>query len=178
MVASYVCSVFCTLALVHLPSFLCPTAVAIRVTSPRLWISLKTIFLWFIVDSFDHQRWGWRPRPALLFVTVPIIYFILRADSAFCRATFAFHFRLVITEGWALFTSGSWDLRSIWKSRASPNLNSPTSDNVDELYSATFVKEFSTPNNFLVYSLINRSTFVIDTSYICIGHDDLGENPK
>ena len=43
---------------------------------------------------------------------------------------------------------------SIWKSCTLPNLNSSTSDNVgsfsfiDELYSATFVKELGTPNHF------------------------------
>ena len=42
--------------LVHVPCFLCPTAVAICVTTSRWWISFKTIFFLFIVDSLDHQR--------------------------------------------------------------------------------------------------------------------------
>ena len=48
------------------------------------------------MDSFDHQRCGRRPRPAFPFTTVPIISFILRADSALSTAIFAFHFRPVI----------------------------------------------------------------------------------
>ena len=144
-------------------------------------------FLLFIVDSFDHQRCGWRSRLALPFATVPIIYFILRADSAFSTAIFAFHFRPVITEDWAFFTRVLRESRSICKSRALPNLNSSPSDNVggfssvDEMYSATFVKVFGTPNHSFVYLLIDYSivpTFVIDTSYTCIGHDNLGNNPK
>ena len=133
----------------------CPTAVAKCLTSPRRWISSDTIFLLFAVDSFDHQHCGCRPRPAFPFATVLIISFILRADSAFSTAIFAFYFRPVITEGWAFFTSGSQESRSIWKSRAFPNLYSSTSDNVrsfsfvDELYSATCVKELGTPNHFL-----------------------------
>ena len=103
-------------------------------------------FLLFDVDSLDHQRWGCRPRPAFPFATVLTISFILTAN-------FAFHFRPVITEGWAFFTSGSQESRSFWKSRAFPNLYSSTSDNVgslsfvDELYSAIFVKELGTPNH-------------------------------
>ena len=140
--------------LVHAPCFLCPAAVAKRLTSSRWWISSDTIFLLFAVDSFDHQRCGCRPRPAFSFVTVPIISFIQRADSAFSTAIFAFHFRPVITEGWAFFTSGSRESRSIWKSRAFPNLYSSTSDNVgsfsfvDELYRTTFVKELGALNHF------------------------------
>ena len=87
----------------------------------------------------------------------PIISFILRADSAFSTTIFALHFRPVITEGWMFFPGGSWESRSIWKSCALSNLNSSTSDNVgsfsfvDELYSATFVKELGTPNHIFVY---------------------------
>ena len=171
---------------VHAPCFLCHTAVAIRLTSSR-WISSKTIFLLFIVDSLDHQCCGWRPRPALPFATVPVISFILRANSAFSTAIFAFHFRPVITEDWAFYTNGSWELHSIWKSHALLNLYSLTSDNirsfsfVDELYSAMFVKELGTPNHFFIYSLINHLivlNFISDTSYICISHDYLGINPK
>ena len=93
---------------------------------------------------FAFQHCGCRPRPAFPFATVSIISFILRADSAFSTAIFAFHSRPVIIES-----------RSIWKSRASPNIYSSTSDNVgifsfvDELYSTTFVKELGTPNHFL-----------------------------
>ena len=108
----------------------------------------------FLPKSFSFCLWIlWttntvdeRPRSSLPFVTVPIISFILRDDSAFSTAIFAFHFRPFITEGWAYFTSGSWESRSIWKSRALPNLQSWTSENVgsfifvDDLYSATFVK--------------------------------------
>ena len=124
-------------------------------TSSRCWISSDTIFLLFVVDSLDHQRCGCRPRPAFPFATMPIISFILRADSAFSTAIFAFHFRPVITEGWAFITSGSRESRSIWKNRTFPNLYSSTSDNVGsfsfviELYSATFVKELGTSNYFL-----------------------------
>ena len=140
--------------LVHAPFFLSPTAVVKRLTFSRWWISSDTIFLRFAVDSFAHQRYGRRPRPAFPFATVPIISFNLRADSAFSTAIFAFHFRPVITEGWAFFTRGSLESRNIWKSRAVPNLYSSTSDNVgsfsfvDELYSAAFVKELGTPNDF------------------------------
>ena len=140
---------------VHAPCFFCPTAVAKRLTTSRWWNSSDTIFLLFNVDSLEHQRCGCRPRPAFPFATVPIISFILRADSAFSTAIFAFHFQPVITEGWAFFTSGSRKSRSIWKRRAFPTLYSSTSDNVgsfsfvDELYSATFVKELGTPNHFL-----------------------------
>ena len=132
--------------LVHAPCFLCPTAVAIRMTSSRWWISSETIFLLFIVDFLGYQRCGWRPRLALPFATVPIISFILRANSAFSTAIFAFHFRPVITEGWAFFTSRSWQSRSILESRALSNLNFSTSDNVgsfsfgDELYSAHLLR--------------------------------------
>ena len=140
--------------LVHAPCVLRPTAIAKRLTSSRWWISSETIFLLFIVDSLDHQCCGWRPRPALPFTTVLIISFILRDDSAFSTAIFAFHFQPVITEGWVFFTRGSRESRSIWKSCALPNLNSSTSDNVrsfsfvDELYKDTFVKELGTPNSF------------------------------
>ena len=144
--------------LVHAPCFLCPTAVEKRLTSSRWWISSDTIFLLFTVDSFDHQCYGCRPRPAFPFATVPIVSFILRADSAFSTAIFAFHFRPVITEGWAFFTRWSRESCNIWKSRAFPNLYSSTSDNVgsfsfvDEQYRATFVKELDTPNHFLYRS--------------------------
>ena len=157
-------------------------------TSSRWWISSDAIFLLFNVDSLDHQRCGYRPWPAFPFATVPIISFVLRADSAFSTAMFAFHFRPVITEGWAFFTSGSRESRSIWKSYTFPNLYSSTSDNVgsfsfvDELYSATFVKELGTPNHFLkINLLINRSivsTFISDSSYICNDPANLGINPK
>ena len=132
------------------------------------------------MDSLDHQRCGWRPRPTLPFATVPIISFILKADSTFSTAIFAFYFWLVITEGWEFFTRGSQESHSIWKNHTLPNLCSSTSDNVgsfsfvDELYSATFVMELGTPNHFFVYLLINCSTvstFVSDSSYICIGND-------
>ena len=115
---------------------------------------LKPFLYLFIVDSLDYQRCGWRPRPALLFATVPIISFTLSTDSAFSITIFAFHFRPVITEGWAFFTSGLWESRSIWESCALPNLNSSASDNVgslsfvDELYSATFVKVLGTTDHF------------------------------
>ena len=140
--------------LVHAPCFFCPTAVAKGLTSSRWWISSDTIFLLFNVDSLKHQCCGCRPRPAFPFATGPIISFILRANSAFSTAIFAFYFRPVITEGWAFFTRGLWESSSIWKSCAFPNLHSSTSDNVgsfsfvDELYSATFVKELGTPNHF------------------------------
>ena len=117
--------------------------------------SFRHRFLLFAVDSLDHQRCGCRPRPAFPFATVPNISFILRTNSVVSTAIFDFHFRPVITEGWAFFTSGSKESLSIWKSRAFPNLYSSTSDNVgsfsyvDELYSATFVKELETPNHFL-----------------------------
>ena len=109
---------FTLFRLVHAPCFLCPTAVAKRLTTSRWWISSDTIFLLFNVDSLEHQRCRCRPRPAFPFATVPIISFILRADSAFSTAIFAFHFRPVITEGWEFFTSGSRESRSIRKSRA------------------------------------------------------------
>ena len=173
--------------LVHAPCFLCPTAVAKRLTSSRWWISSDTIFLLFNVDSLDHQLYGCRPRSTFPFSTVPIISFILRADSAFSTAIFAFYFRLVMTEGWVFFTSGLQESCSIWKSSAFPNSYSSTSDSVgsfsfvDELYSATFVKELGTPNHFLINLLINRSTvstFVSDTSYIYNCHANLGINPR
>ena len=97
---------FALFHLVHAPYFLCPTAIAICVTSSRWWISSKSIFLLSIVNSLDHQHSGWRPRPALPFVTVPIISFISRADSAFSTAIFTFHFRPVITEGWVFSLVG------------------------------------------------------------------------
>ena len=52
---------------------------------------------------------------------------------------------------------------------------------VNELYSATFIKELRIPKHFFVYLLFNRSiasNFVIDTSFIYIDHDNLGINPK
>ena len=139
--------------LVHAPFYPCFTAVRKRLTSSRWLISSYTIFLLFNMDSLDHQLCGWRPRPAFPFATVPIISFILWVVSAFSAAIFAFHFRPVIPEGWAFFTSGAQESRSIWKSHAFPNLYSSTSDNVgsfsfvDELYSATFVR-LGTPNHF------------------------------
>ena len=60
-------------------------------------------------------------------------------------------------------------------------INIGSSSFVDELYSATFVKELGTPNHFFIYLLSNHSitsTFVIDTSYIYIDHDNLESNPK
>ena len=104
-----------------------------KTPSSRWWISSDTIFLLFAVDSLDHQRCGCRPRPAFLFATVPIISFIPRADSAFSTAIFVFHFRPVITEGWAFFTSGSRESRSIWKSCAFPNLYSSTMTTLEVL---------------------------------------------
>ena len=80
--------------LVHAPCFLCPTAIAKRRTSSR-WISSDTIFPLFNVDSLDHQRCGFRPKPAFPFATVPIISSIQRADSAFSIAIFAFHFHML-----------------------------------------------------------------------------------
>ena len=59
------------------------------------------------MGSLDHQQCGCRPRPAFPFATVPIISFILRADSVFSTAIFAFDFRLVITEGWNSSPVGS-----------------------------------------------------------------------
>ena len=64
-------------------------------------------FFLFNVGSLDHQRCRCRSRPAFPFATVPIISFILKADSAFSTTIFTFHFRPVITEGWAFFTCGS-----------------------------------------------------------------------
>ena len=100
--------------LVHAPCFLCPTAVTKCLTSSRWWISSDTIFLLFAMDSLDHQCCGCRPRPAFPFATVPIISFILRADSAFSTAISAFYFRPVITEGWAFFTRGSRESHNIY----------------------------------------------------------------
>ena len=117
-----------------------------------------------MMDFFRHhfssvcRGFFWPPRRwmyAYSFTTLPIISFIQRANSAFSTAFFAFHFRPVITEGWAFSTSGSRELRRIWKSCNFPNLYSSTSDNVgsfsfaDELYSATFVKELDSHNHFL-----------------------------
>ena len=152
MLEVYPCdsSVFCILPLSPLS-----TAVAKRLTSSIWWISSDAIFLLFAVDSLDHQRCGCRPRPAFPFSTMPIISFILRSDSAFSTAIFVFLFRLVITKGRAFFTRGSRESRSIGKSHAFLNLYSSTSDDVgsfsfvDELYSATFIKELGTPNHFL-----------------------------
>ena len=93
--------------------FLCPTAVAIRLIFSRRRISSKTIFLWFIVDSLDHQSYGWKPRPALPFTTVLFIYFHLKANSTFSTSIFAFHYRPVITKGWTFFTSVSRESWSI-----------------------------------------------------------------
>ena len=119
--------------LVHAAYFVCPTAVGKCPTSSRWWISSDTIFLLFNVDYLDHQRCRCRPWPAFPFATVPIIYFIRRADSAFSTAIFAFHFRPVITDGWAFFTSGSRESRSIWKGHAFPNSYSSTSDTLEVL---------------------------------------------
>ena len=89
--------------------------------------------------------------------------------------------------GCALFTSGSTESRNIWNSRALTNLNSSTSDFVgsfsffDELYNATFVKDLGTPNHFFRNLLIEVSIFSTlesDTSYICMGHANLGIKPK
>ena len=132
--------------LVHAPCFLCPTAVAILLQGDEF---LPKPFFFCLL---------W--IPAFPFATVPIIYFITKADSAFSTAIFAFHFRPVIREGWAFFTIGSRGSRHIWKSRALLNLNFSTSDNVgsfsfvDELYSTTFVMELDTPGHFFVYLLI------------------------
>ena len=147
-------SVFCTLLLG--PCALLPLSYSCSNTPDffKMMNFSPNHFFWFIVNSLDHQRCGWRPRPFLPFATVPIISFNLRANSAFSTAIFAFHFRSVITEGCAFFTSGSRESRNIWKSRSLPNLYSSTSENVgsfsfvDELYSATFVKELGTPNHF------------------------------
>ena len=134
-------SVFCTLTLGLCALF------------PLSYISSKTppdtIFLLFNVDYLDHQRCGCRPRHDFPFATVPIISFMLRADSAFSVVIFAFHFRPVITEGWAFFICGLWKSSSIWKSRAFHNSYSSTSDNVgsfsfvDELCSTTFVQDLN-----------------------------------
>ena len=71
-----------------------------------------------------------KPLDTLPFATVLIISLILRADFVFSTAIFAFHFWPVITGGWVFFTSGLRESRSIWKSRALPNLSSSISDNV------------------------------------------------
>ena len=52
---------------------------------------------------------------------------------------------------------------------------------VDEQYNATFVNDLGTPNHFYKELLIKRSIFLTlesDTSYICIGHANLGIKPK
>ena len=180
-------TVFCTLPLGSCALFPFSYSCSNTCDFLKMMNFFRNHFLFFIVDFLDHQRCGRRLRPALPFASVPIISFILRADSAFPTAIFAFHFRPVIMEGWAFFSCGSRESRSIWKSHSLPNLNSSTSDNVgsfsfvDELYCATFVNELETLNHFFVYWQINRSivsTFVIDTSYTCIGHGNLGNNPK
>ena len=52
--------------LVHAASFLCPTAVAKRLTSSRWWISSDTIFLLFAGDSLDPPTL-WKVGLYLLF---------------------------------------------------------------------------------------------------------------
>ena len=138
--------------LLHASCFLCLTAVAIRVTSSRWWISSETIFLVYCGFLRLSSLWV----KAFPFTTVPIILFILMANSTFSKAIFTFHFRPVIIMGdLAFFTNGSQESRSIWKSCALPYLNSSTSDDVgsfsfvDEQQSITFVKKLGTPNHFL-----------------------------
>ena len=173
--------------LVHAPCLGCATAMAKRLLSSKSLISSETILRLFFVVSFDHHLCGWRRNPALPVATKPITSFILREDSAVSTACFAFHFLPVIMAGCAIFTSGSTESRNIWNSRALPNLNSSTSDFVgsfsfvDELYNATFVKDFGTPNHFFRNLLIKLSIFSIlesDTSYICMDHANMGIKPK
>ena len=118
-------------------------------------LSENILRLVFLV-SLEHHHCRWRPSPALPVTTKPITSFILREDSAVSTAYSASHFRPVIMAGCALFTSGSTESRSIWKRRALPNLNSPTSDFegnfsfVDELYNDTLVKDLGTSNHFYI----------------------------
>ena len=52
---------------------------------------------------------------------------------------------------------------------------------VDELYNATFIKDLGTTNYFFGNFLIKVSIFSIlesDTSYIGLGHANLGIKPK
>ena len=180
-------SVFAFSHLVHAPSFLWPTAVAKRLTSTRWWISSDTIFLLFAVDSLDHQRCGCRPRSAFPFTTVPIISFILRADSAFSTAISAFHFRPVITKGWTFSPVGheshaafgrvslfliyipqqltTLEVLVLWINYIVPRL----------------LRSWVLQIIFFINVLFNCSivsTFVSDTSYICNGLANLGINPK
>ena len=165
----------------------CATAMARCLLSSKWWISSETILRLFFVVSFDHHCCGWRLSLAFPVATEPITSFILREDSAISKAYLVSHFWPVIMAGCVLFTSGSKELCSIWKSYALPNLNSSTSDFVgsfnfiDELHNATFVKDLGTSNHFFRNLLIKCSLFSIlesDTSYICIGHANLGIKPK
>ena len=137
--------------LVHAPCFFCPTAVAIRMTSSRWWISSETIFLLFLGFLGPHQCCGSRPRLALPFATVLIISFILRAYSSFSTAIFVFHFQPVITEGKAFFANGLWESFTIRKCCTLPNLNSLTSDNVG---SFRFVDELLARKSCYISSLL------------------------
>ena len=137
--------------LVYEPCFLCPTPVAIRVTSSR-WISSKTIFLLLFVDSLDRKHCGWRPTPAFPFAAVPIISH-LRGRFCILYIYFRLPFPTSYYRRLVFFTRVSRESCSIWKSHSLPNLNSSTSDNIgsfcfiDELYRTTFVKELGTPKH-------------------------------
>ena len=110
-------------------------------------------------------------------------------EGRFCRlhCIFSVPFWTCYYGGYALFTSGSTESRSIWKSRALPYLNFSTSDFVgsfsfiDDLYNAKFVKDLGTPNIFLGSYWLSAPFFSIlesDTSYICIGYANLGIKPN
>ena len=173
--------------LVHASCLGCATAMARCLLSSKWWISSETILCLFFVVSFDHHRCGWRPSPALPVATELITSFILREDSAISTGYLAFHFQSVTMAGCVLFTSGFIESSSIWNSRALPNLNSSTTDFmvsfsfVDKLYNATFVKDLGIPNHSFRNLQIKCSIFLTierDTSYICIGHANLGIEPK
>ena len=113
-------------------------------------INLLKPFFIYSLWSLLTTTCGWRPSPALPVATELITSLILREDYAIYTAYLVSHFHPVIIAGCALFTSGSIDARSIWRSCALPNLISSTSDFVvsfcfvDELYNVTLVKDLGT----------------------------------
>ena len=144
--------------LVHAPCLGCTTAMARCLLSSKWWISSETILCLFFVVSFDRHRCAW--SPALPTATELITSFILREDSAVFTAYSVSHFRPVMA-GCALFTSGSTEWCSIWKSCTLLNLNSSTSDFVGSFsfIDATFVKDLGTPNHFFRNLLIMHCIF-------------------
>ena len=160
----------------------CLTDVAVCLASSVWWISFKTIFHLFNLNSLDHKCCGWRSIPALpcdnyflswgptlhslLLVSPSIFNKFLWKTRHFSQVGHESHIASVKDTTYQIYNSTSDDVRSFTF--------------IDELYNVMFVKDLSIPKPFLYTYRSNppfTSNFVSATSYICFGHE-LGINLK